>query len=46
MTHVEISIRRDKDDEYAVTRKMDYKDKSEVCADVEGIMKFITDYME
>jgi hypothetical protein len=40
MTHVVITIRRE-DDETPAIRSKDYKDKADVCADVENIMRFI-----
>jgi len=46
MTRVEITITREKDCEYPIVRKMDYKDKAEACADVGGIMEFISNYVE
>ena len=46
MTRVEITITREKDGEYPIVRNMDYKDKSEACADVVGIMEFISNYVE
>ena len=46
MTHVEITITREKDGEYPIVRKMDYNDKAEACADVGGIMEFISNYVE
>lgn len=45
MTHVTITIRREGEDEYPILRSMDYKDKAEACADVGGIMEFISNYV-
>jgi len=45
MTHVEITIKRD-GEEYEIKRKMDYKDRADACADVQGIMEFIANYIE
>lgn len=46
MTHVVITVRKDGEEDAPAIRSKDYKDKSEVCADVEDIMKFITKYIE
>ena len=46
MTHVTITIRREDEDEYPILRSMDYKDKAEACADVGGIMEFISNYVK
>ena len=45
MTHVVITIRKDGEEDAPAIRAKDYKDKAEVCADVEEIMKFITNYI-
>lgn len=45
MTHVVITIRKDGEEDAPAIRSKDYKDKAEVCADVENIMKFITNYI-
>lgn len=42
MTHVTITCRRDGEEEVPALRSKDYKDEVEVCADVQGIMEFIT----
>lgn len=45
MTHVVITVRKDGEEDAPAVRSKDYKDKAEVCADVEDIMKFITNYI-
>lgn len=45
MTHVEIVIKRE-GEEFEIKRKRDYKDKADACADVQGIMEFIANYIE
>lgn len=45
MTHVVITVRKDGDEDAPAIRSKDYNDKAEVCADVESIMKFITNYI-
>lgn len=42
MTHVTITCRVDGEEEVPALRSKDYKDEAEVCADVQGIMEFIT----
>lgn len=46
MTHVTITIRIEGEDEYPILRSKDYKDKAAACADVGGIMEFISKYVE
>lgn len=46
MTHVVITVRKDGEEEAPAIRSKDYKDKSDACADVENIMRFITKYIE
>lgn len=46
MTHVVITVRKDGEEDAPAIRSKEYKDKAEVCADAEGIMKFITKYIE
>ena len=46
MTHVVITVRKDGEEDAPAIRSKDYKDKAEVCADVEEIMKFITNYIK
>ena len=45
MTHVVITVRKDGEEDAPAIRSKDYKGKAEVCADVEDIMKFITNYI-
>lgn len=44
MTHVTITIQRDKDAEYPIVRTMDYPDKESAVKDAQGIVDFITNY--
>lgn len=46
MTHVTITCRVDGDEEVPALRSKDYKDKAEACADVGGIMEFISNYVK
>ena len=46
MTHVVITVRKDDEEDAPAILSKDYKDKAEVCADVEDIMKFITNYIK
>lgn len=45
MAHVVITVRKDGEEDTPAIRSKDYKDKAEFCADVEDIMKFITNYI-
>jgi hypothetical protein len=45
MTHVVITVRKDGEEDAPAIRSRDYKDKADACADVEDIMKFITNYI-
>lgn len=46
MTHVVITVRKDGEEDAPAVRSKDYKDKADVCADVEDIMKFITNFIK
>ncbi len=46
MTHVTITIRQEGVDEFPIIRSMDYPDKAAACADVQGIMEFIANYVK
>lgn len=46
MTHVTITIRQDGNDDCPAIRKKDYPDKAAACADVQGIMEFISNHIE
>ena len=46
MTHVTITIRKEGEDDYPIIRSMDYPDKAAACADVQGIMEFIANYVK
>ena len=46
MAHVTITVLNEKGEGVPFVRSMDYGSKADVCADVENIMKFITDLVE
>ena len=46
MTHVTITIQQEGVDEFPIIRSMDYANKDEACADVQGILEFIANYVK
>lgn len=43
MAHVTITVMNERGEGVPFVRSMDYGSKAEVCADVDNIMRFITD---
>lgn len=46
MAHVTITVMNEKGEGVPFVMSVDYDSKDEVCADVENIMKFITNLVE